>query len=132
MNFSVPMRFQALSDMPMLQITPQCKIWLATLPVDFRKGIDALRALCLQRLKQDPFSGALFVFRNRGLTALKILVYDGQGFWLCTKRLSAGQFKGWPSGTNELHPMAAQKLAVLLWNGYPEQARIAEDWRKIT
>jgi transposase len=38
-------------------------------------------------LKQDPFSGWVFVFRNRPATALKALVYDGQGFWLCHKRL---------------------------------------------
>lgn len=115
----------------MLQLTPHCKAWLAVMPVDFRKGIDGLMAICKQNLRLDPFSGGLFVFRNKSLTTLKILVYDGQGFWLCTKRLSAGRFKGWPSGKEDIHPMAAQKLAVLLWNGYPEQAAIAEDWRKL-
>lgn len=115
----------------MLQLTPTCKVLLAAEPVDFRKGIDGLAAYCKQTLKSDPFTGCLFVFRNRTGTTLKILVYDGQGFWLCTKRLSTGKFKGWPSDKQGLCPMVAQKLAILLWNGYPEQAHLAEDWRKL-
>lgn len=115
----------------MLQLTPHCKAWLAVAPVDFRKGIDALVAVCRQSFRLDPFTGSFFVFRNKSLTTLKILVYDGQGFWLCTKRLSAGRFKGWPSGNENIHSMTTQKLTILLWNGYPEQAAIADDWRKL-
>src|SRR5262249_54043927 len=66
----------------MIQIVPQLNILLAYEPVDFRKGIDSLVALCKTRLDQDPISGAIFVFRNRSGTALKLLVYDGQGYWL--------------------------------------------------
>jgi transposase len=66
----------------MLQLTPQSRILLATAPVDFRKGIDGLAAVCRQKLREQPLSGAVFVFRNRAGTALKLLVYDGQGFWL--------------------------------------------------
>ena len=69
----------------MLQIVPQMKIYVACQPVDFRKGIDTLAGHCRNELKKDPVSGALFLFRNRGRTSLKILVYDGQGYWLCTK-----------------------------------------------
>lgn len=46
-------------------------------------------------MKADPFSGCLFVFRNRRATAIKALVYDGQGYWLLHKRLSAGRFRFW-------------------------------------
>jgi len=60
----------------MIQLVPQLKILLAYQPVDFRKGIDSLVALCKGPLDQDPFSGTLFVFRNRSGTALKLLVYD--------------------------------------------------------
>jgi len=70
----------------MIQITPQMRILLAVKPADFRKGIDGLAGLCRNVLKQDPFSGYVFVFRNKPGTSLKILVYDGQGFWLCQKR----------------------------------------------
>ena len=64
----------------MIQITPQMRILVATAAVDFRKGIDGLARLCRQELQADPFSGWMFVFRNRRATTLKVLVYDGQGF----------------------------------------------------
>ena len=67
----------------MLQITPQMKIFVATAPADFRRGIDGLAAICKAELDRDPFCGAVFVFRNRRATAIKALLYDGQGFWLC-------------------------------------------------
>lgn len=69
----------------MLQLTPQSRIFLATEPVDFRKGIDGLTAVCRQALGDNPLEGAVYVFRNRSGSALKILFYDGQGFWLCIK-----------------------------------------------
>jgi len=85
----------------MIQLTPQMRLLLAVEPVDFRKGIDGLVAVCRQRLAADPLSGGLFVFSNRRRKALKLLVYDGQGFWLAQKRLSAGRFNWWPSpGSN--------------------------------
>jgi len=66
----------------MLQLTPQSRIFLATQPVDFRKGIDGLAAVCRQVLGENPLEGAVYVFRNRAGTALKLLLYDGQGYWL--------------------------------------------------
>jgi len=74
----------------MLQLTPQSRIFVATAPVDFRKGIDGLAAVCRQVLGANPLEGAVYVFRNRAGTALKLLLYDGQGYWLCMKRLSQG------------------------------------------
>ncbi len=67
----------------MLQVTAQHRIFLAVEAVDFRKGIDGLMALCLQRLGHDPFSGSMFVFRNRSRTAVKILVYPCFRTWNC-------------------------------------------------
>src|SRR5262245_63807118 len=66
----------------MIQLIPQLRILLACQPVDFRNGIDGLASVCKRALEEDPFSGALFVFRNRRGTALKLLCYDGIGFWL--------------------------------------------------
>ena len=94
----------------MLQLTPQSRIFLATEPVDFRKGIDGLMRLCREVLAADPFSGWLFVFRNRRQTALRILVYDGQGFWLAHKRLSSGRFRWWPSAATPATTLAAHQL----------------------
>ena len=82
----------------MIQLTPQMRIVAAIEPVDFRRGIDGLARFCKEVLKHDPFNGWVFVFRNRSAKALKILIYDGQGFWLCHKRLSSGKFCWWPAG----------------------------------
>jgi transposase len=76
----------------MLQLSPQTRILLATEPVDFRKGIDGLAAVCRRVLMEQPLSGTVFVFRNRARTTLKLLCDDGQGVWLCTKRLLQGRF----------------------------------------
>jgi len=74
----------------MLQITPPMKILVAVEPADFRRGIDGLARLCQESLEHDPFTGAVFVFRNRRATALKLLMYDGQGFWLCHADVGRG------------------------------------------
>ena len=116
----------------MLQITPQMKILVAVEPADFRRGIDGLARLCQEALQHDPFAGAVFVFRNRRSTALKLLMYDGQGFWLCHKRLSQGRFPWWPSaGDGEAQRLAAHQLAVLLSAGDPTRTAAAADWRSV-
>jgi len=114
----------------MIQITPQMRILVAVEPCDFRKGIDGLGGICRNFLKEDPLSGCVFVFRNRRATAIKILVYDGQGFWLCQKRLSKGRFRWWPGGdcTRELQ---ARDLQVVLWNGDPSRAKMGPLWRAL-
>ena len=116
----------------MIQITPQMRILLAVEPVDFRKGIDGLAALCRAALQSDPLSGALFVFCSRRRHAIKCLCYDGQGFWICQKRLSSGSFAGWPQppagASLRLEP---HQLHLLLWNGHPTQAQTAPLWRPV-
>ena len=117
----------------MLQITPQMKILVAVAPVDFRKGIDGLAAVCKSELEQDPFAGTVFVFRNRRGTAIKVLVYDGQGFWLCQKRLSENRFRWWPSGKEHaVTAVAAHELSVLFSAGNPNRTSAAPQWRSVT
>jgi len=115
----------------MIQITPHMRILVAVEPTDFRAGIDGLVAACRKRLEADPFGGALFVFGNRGRTAIKILVYDGQGFWLCHKRLSSGKFGWWPDGAQPGRALQACELQVLLMAGNPSQAHAAPAWRAL-
>jgi transposase len=117
----------------MIQITPQMRILVAVEPADFRRGIDGLARQCRSELGQDPFSGALFVFRNRRSTAIKVLAYDGQGYWLCHKRLSKGRFKYWPTGASQAATRAleAHELHVLLRGGDPSTANAAPIWRQI-
>lgn len=116
----------------MIQITPQMRILVAVEPADFRCGIDGLARLCRASLASDPFSGTMFVFRNRRQTALKVLVYDGQGFWLCHKRLSSGRFRWWPSRAGErVTPLQAHELQVVLCGGDPGATRAAPMWRYV-
>lgn len=116
----------------MLQITPQMKVRVAVEPVDFRKGIDGLAAVCKSSLGQDPFAGTVFVFRNRRATAIKVLVYDGQGFWLCQKRLSEGRFRWWPSSKSAMKELASHQLSVLFSAGNPDRTSAAPKWRSVT
>jgi transposase len=109
----------------MIQITPQMRILVAVEPADFRKGIDGLSQQCRNEFEENPFSGTVFVFRNRRKTAIKVLVYDGQGFWLCTKRLSTGR------GDEILNAVEAHELVILLRGGDPSGLVTAPVWRKV-
>jgi transposase len=115
----------------MIQITPHMRILVAVEPVDFRKGIDGLAAVCRQALGSDPLSGTVFVFCSRRRHAIKCLTYDGQGFWICQKRLSQGRFGGWPRGDSGSLRLDAHQLQLLLWNGDPAQTHIAPLWRPV-
>jgi len=117
----------------MIQVTAQMRVLVAVEPADFRKGIDGLARLCKAELLSDPFSGAVFVFRNRRATAIKLLAYDGQGFWLAQKRLSSGKFMHWPAATDgaAARTLQAHELAVLLSGGDPEGTKAPAQWRRL-
>jgi transposase len=118
----------------MLQLTPQSVIFIATIHVDFRKGIDGLIAICKLKLSIDPFNGALFLFYNKSKTTIKILSFDGQGFWLCTKRLSKGKFiakLNHTSSSNSSCQTCYRSLHILIHNGDPNSAKLANDWRHL-
>ena len=119
----------------MIQVTPQMRVMVAIAPVDFRKGIDGLAMIAKNVLAKDPFSGSVFVFRNRRGTAIKLLVYDGQGFWLCLKRLSSGRFRFWPRETRadeRDRGLLAHELSVLLSGGDFEAAKSSPQWRPVS
>jgi transposase len=106
------------------------RILVAIEAVDGRKGIDSLAQLCQEKLQADPFSGCLFVFRSRRGTSIRILVYDGQGFWLAQKRLSKGRFVWWPSGNQPTRVLEAHQAQLLLAAGNPD-AIAAPVWRRV-
>jgi transposase len=116
----------------MIQVTPQMRVLVAVEPTDFRCGIDGLARRCREVLGADPFTGTVFAFRNRRGTAVKLLVYDGQGFWLCQKRLSRGRFSYWPAtGDRAGASLAAHELQVLLSAGDFSAIRAAPVWRRV-
>ena len=91
---------------------PGLRIMVACKPVDFRKGMDSLAALVSQALAADPFAGDVFIFRSRRSDRLKLLIWDGTGLCLITKRLESGAFT-WPpvrDGAVTLTPLQLRLL----------------------
>jgi transposase len=98
--------------------------------MDGRKGIEASAQLGREKWNADPFSGYLFIFRTRRGTAIRVLPYDGQGFWLATKRLSKGRFQWWPTGAEPARTLRAHPAQLLLVAGNP-QAEAPPAWRPL-
>jgi transposase len=119
-----------LGSITVIQLTAQMRILVAVASIDFRAGIDGLARICRVQLQVDPFCGWLVVFCNRRRTAIKILTYDGQGFWVCHKRLSQGKFPYWPTH-GPIQELAAHQLQVLLMGADPHQARGVAPWRPL-
>jgi transposase len=115
----------------MIQVTPQMRVVVAVEPVDFRRGIDGLARHCRAVLRENPFSGTVFVFRNRRRTGVRLLIYDGQGFWMAYKRLSSGKFRWWPGATQAASELESHELAVLLSAGDPRTTKAAPPWRSV-
>ncbi len=114
----------------MIQITPQMRFLLLSEPVDFRRGIDGLSQTCRSIIKENPFSGTVFIFINKRKTSIKLLVYDGQGYWLMQKRLSKGKFNWWPKAQKTRH-LAVHELQLLIWNGNPTNCEVSPNWRDL-
>ena len=117
----------------MIQVPANANVVLLHEPISFRFGIEGTCAIARTVLQREPMDGALFLFRNRQGHMLRILCYDGSGFWLCTKRLSKGRFSAWPKGDGvaTASPLLASELQVLLWGGDPARCDFPELWRKV-
>jgi transposase len=107
------------------------RIYIAVEAVDMRKGFEGLFGLVRGELKQDPLSGHLFLFSNRGRTRLKALVWDGSGLWVCAKRLEKGTFR-WPRQQGQSSvTMRPEELAMLL-NGLDAAEARPRKWFRRT
>jgi transposase len=117
----------------MLQVTPHMRVLICVDPMDFRKGIDGFSSVCRNTLEEDPYEGSLFLFTSKSRSSIRILVYDGQGFWLCTKRLSIGRFQWWPASdaTSKSIQINSWDLQTLLGNGNLSTTTFAKDWKKL-
>jgi len=106
----------------MIHPTHGVKIYVATKPVDFRKGHDGLAALVQNHLRRKPFDGAVYVFRAKRVDRLKLIFWDGSGLVMAYKRLEQNSFK-WPAindGVMRLDPAQFEALFAGL------------DWRRVT
>jgi transposase len=117
----------------MIQVPANATVLVMHEPISFRNGIEGTAAVARVVLQREPMDGALFVFRNKARRMLRILYYDGSGFWLCTKRLSKGRFSAWPQGdgTSPASPLLVRELQILLWGGDPASCDFPELWRKV-
>jgi transposase len=103
------------------------KVFVATRPVDFRKGIDGLALAVQEMFGLDPFSGAVFVFRSKRADRIKLLAWDRTGMVLVHKRLEGSKFV-WPQVRDGVMRMSPAQLAALIegldWRLVrPERAR---------
>ena len=97
------------------------RVYLACGKTDMRKSINGLSAIVEQSFNLDPFDGALFVFCNRSRNRLKILEWDGDGYWLYFKRLEKGRFR-WPvEGEDATMVLTSEELTILLGGARVEQ-----------
>ena len=91
----------------------QNKIWFYLHPVNFNKQIDGLSMLIADHLDENSTSGQLFVFRNKGADKIRLLYWEGDGYWLFYKRLSKGRFKFPEIQDDKLHLNYDQLLWLL-------------------
>jgi len=118
----------------MIQVAANATVVVMHEPISFRNGIEGTAAVARTVLQREPMDGALFVFRNKQGHMLRVLFYDGGGFWLCTKRLSKGRFSAaWPKGdgASQSSALLVRELQVLLWGGDPRRCDFPELWRKV-
>lgn len=103
------------------------RIVVATAAIDGRKGMDSLAAVVQQSLRDNPFSGDIFIFRTKKADRIKIVAWDGTGLWLHQKRLEARNF-AWPTVKDGTIVLTAAQLAMLLegldwWRVAPMKTR---------
>jgi transposase len=97
----------------MIGIPSGVRVLVATKPIDFRKGADSLAALAKEALNQDPFGGAVLVFRAKRADRIKIVTWDGTGLVMLWKALDEGAFK-WPPISDGVMKLSAAQLSALL------------------
>ena len=86
--------------------------WVAVSPIDLRAGIDRLLGVIVQDFGRDVRDGGAYVFRNRAGTRIKLVCVDGQGVWLCVRRLHEGSFH-WPRAGDAMCALTAEQFSWL-------------------
>lgn len=118
----------------MIALSTKMRIRVALEPCDFRKRVDGLCRIVRAELKMDPMSGVAFIFRSRSKRDIAVLRYDGQGYWVCQKRISEKTFAHWPTSPSpdaKSKALLAQELYTLIWGGNPATGETPAMWRPV-
>ena len=91
----------------------KARIFIRPGHTDLRKASNGLTVIVQDEMKQDPFSGSVYVFCNRDRKLLKAVYWDKTGFWLCQKRLEKEKFP-WPCTAEEVKELSCDELKLLL------------------
>ena len=91
----------------------KARIFIHPGSTDLRKGINGLTAIVKEKMKQDPLSGSVYLFCNRGRGLLKAVYWDKTGFWLSQKRLEKDKYP-WPRDEKEAMELTVEELVMLL------------------
>ena len=104
---------------------PGLRVMVASKPVDFRKGMDGLASMVTQELLADPFAGDVFIFRSKRTDRIKLILWDGSGLCMVTKRLEAGGFT-WPPVQDGAVALSVAQLRMLFsgmdWTQIPARS----------
>lgn len=117
----------------MLTLPPSTRVFVATKPTDMRRSFDGLLALVRDFLKEDPFAGHLFVFRNRSGDRLKVLWWDRDGLAIFYKRLEEGRYV-FPAPTGDVPQveMTAADLQLVLQGIDPTKVKRSPRYQRPT
>jgi len=118
----------------MIGIGHATRIYLAVGGTDMRKSFDGLSGLVREKLCEDPLSGHLFLFCNKPRNRLKVMYWDGNGLWVCAKRLERGRFS-WPvegktAGTGAVVTISQEDLAMLVGGIEMTRTQHKQWWRR--
>ena len=111
----------------MLTFPAAMRIYLAVEPVDMRKSFNGLWVVASEKLKEDPKSGAVFVFTNKRRDRLKLLYWDGTGVWVLAKRLEQGRFS-WPGERSSARLSITPESLTMIISGIELQRGLRKAW----
>ena len=114
----------------MIQVSPNATIYVVENPISFSSRLKGTLAICRDLLSIEPMDGCVTVFRNKAGTNLRIVFYDGDGFWICEKAFSRGRMRDW-ARSGGVTQVTARELAVLLWRGDVRGAAFPPFWKRV-
>ena len=111
----------------MFSFSTSLKIYLGVKPVDMRKSFNGLCAIVKNELERDPLSGAVYLFSNKRRTLVKIIYWDGTGFWVLAKKLERGTF-WWSPDCDSMDMSIAHESLGMILSGIDLKAGSMRPW----